>query len=682
MFRSKRAAIALAACVGGLLGQAGAAQARQAAPTLPALAFGRPADAKPPTDLAECVPADALVYGSWSGQEAVHQAYLASDFARLWDEPSVAAFRTGMAGLVEARMDLLRKGLGEMEAEERAPVAALAEMWELIKLCYRRPGALTLVYSPDLPKDDDLWDTYGAMPMLIAMVDVGEKADDRQAFAERVYRPMLGAILSTSPGAEVASLEHGGAALHQIRIERDVMVRPTWTVRGNVFIFGLSEQTVRRAVDAAAGKAPRLADLPAYRTVRARWGPGTPLTRSWVNATRIVQVVEAREADADRGTFRRKLTALGLDRACYGGSIRFAGRAVVANRYVLAPGKEGVLFPFVNRPLSEEEQSIVPADALAGVVFRASPRQLYGYAQARMRLAEPPVERNVFDMDTALSAARDLGVTIALSTFGDTGGFVLYQNPSQPLRQRAADILSFAGGGTGKAPVRPADARPPFDDPAEFAQPWQIVLKWKVIDVAKAVGTGATPAAVVGRHLFRCFDAPLTNLPEPAKHQWKDQVVLYMRDGQGGQVAWVYQGDYLVVSNSIAGVVRVLSARPEDAAVRSEPVARYAASRPKDVTMFAYVNTRQFAEAAMGGLAGLTDELGRAGVKVQLKPLPDARAVVGNVSPVVLTASADEEGVLFSEIGSMALSGWPMAALPGLGALMATALAPGGGEGP
>ncbi len=634
----------------------------------PELAFDQPGGAKPVADLAELAPADALAFGSWSGQEAIHQAYLNNDFQKFWDEPSLAAMRKELLAGVDKQ---LAKLAGARDPDAAMGAKMFGAMWELAKLGFRRPGALAVVFTPDMPKEVIEQSLPG---VAVLMLDVGDKPADRELFAEKVYKPLMSWVLTVpamGEGAAPKASQHQGVKLYEANIGGPDGPKMVWGVYGSVFLLATSQQAATRVIDAATGKAATLAASKEYAVMREKWGPGVPLTRSFVNFAAVDALVRKLAEGDDQAA--RVLTALGLERACYGGSIRYVDKAVVANRYLAATGKAGLLYPFSGRPLTEAEQSIIPADALAGVVFSLTPAQAYTHLKERIKLAEPPAEPKPPDLGAAVEAAKELAATAALSIFADTGGLIVFENPARPLGGLLRDVgplgmLGLGGEAAAEQPpaVAPAEKpKPPLDDPSEIDEPVHAVFKWKVADVTKAKSLGATAAALIGRRLFECFDAELNKLPEVRKYQFQNAEVEFMRDGHGGQVAWVLQGDYLVVSNTIGGVVKILSAKPEAAAIKSEAVQRYAAHRPKVVTMLGYVDTPQVLRAVLPLLKGLIDQ-GKGRPNFPLKTAPDAAALAAATTPAVFTASPDETGVLFTEVGSMALTGWPLAAVPGM----------------
>ncbi|MCG3181811.1 MAG: hypothetical protein BIFFINMI_04234 [Phycisphaerae bacterium] len=635
---------------------------------LPRLPFAAADRAKPVADLADLLPADTLVYASWCGQDAIHAAYLQSDFRRFWDEPSLAGLRAQIVKVVA-------KEIADMENKEA--VATAKAVWDLAGLGFRRPIAVALLDPSGEARKRISQD--GPIGAVVLMLDVGPAADDQKFFSERIYKPLLGVLLADLMGSheslDVASRDVGGVRLTVARWKdednKDARESLCWGVSRNVFFLAFNESSATRVAESVGGKAGALGRSAAYQSVAQKWGHGSALTRSFVDVAGVGRLLgeAGAEEEANAGKPARVLDALGLDQAVYGGSIRYDGQAVVANRFVAAPATNGIFFPFQGRALSNEELALVPADAAAGVVCRLLPGRVYLHAKQRITLLQSTDDAAA---DGGMKdVARDLMVTMALGLFTDCGVLIAYENENlqfdKVLEQRLGDMMG-GGEGVGK-PTPPPDVKAPFDFAAEFAAPAHLVFKWKVNNPEAARKMGAAPAGVVGQMLLGCFDGDVRKLPPPRKYQVGDRMVEYMRDQAGGQVAWVYDADFLIVSNTIRGVLKTLEATPEKSAVRLQGVSRYLEHRPGDATCMVYVNIPRVVNVG----ASLTNKVldmvkAQAGEKLALDARLDPAKLGDSVTPVVIWIAPHPEGLLIREVGSASATGFVLGGAPAAGA--------------
>ncbi len=590
--------------------------------------------------LAERLPARPLVYLGWAGKT---KALEDSAAGKLADDP---AFQRVMTGIRDAVLKAVPEGQprtifeaawGMATTVWKHPVAAAAI--DVAPVAGRGEPVPSLALVADLGNDRKAFETH--LEKLVSALDEDARPEQRQS-ANVAYRVVAG----PERGMEVAFGFDGNVFF--------VCLGPV-DLAGR--LLGLkaadslkSDKAFAAAVAEVGGEAPQYAFyadvkgiLAAARKVIAhqeRHREGPPESSGVARLDKVVKALGLSEATV--------LAAAG----------RFADGGVYSRGKLYSPAPHtGVLMPFAGKPLTEADLAGVPADAdmmlaancpmqamlaeLRRVLGATEPRALADFNEALGELDETlgtSVEKNIL---------ASLGDTFVLTSAASQGGFgtgtvvTIEVTDAKALAKAMASVeegITRAAAG----PTGPPEA--PRRQPVRFQgiQAGGTDIRYAAIQTAPvpvapayAIANGKLYLAAWPQLVAAALDAA----PRPAATPLRIAPALAPRP---------------------AGLLAEASFRKLRGRVAREP------------TVLMYVNTPRIMERLypvmlLGFTAGMNAAARETGAAFDPGWLPPLSKLKQYAGPYIAAVSADKEGIVYEDFGSMPLQGLlggPAAAAP------------------
>jgi len=634
----------------------------------------------PAAPLAERLPGEALAYLGWAGRT---DAFNASDFGKMLEDPVIRE----IFGAIE---DGILRNIEEEEGQQ-----IFKDAWALAGIVWQRPMAAALL---DLQAGDG-----EPRPSAALIIDLGDK---KLAFA----RHLSSLIFLTPAGQELRDTQAAGVPYKVMPGPEGMEIAYGYV--GNTFFvcIGDAELPAKLITQEKAGSLAEDdrfsaavgevggdgAQIVIYYDIETALekaepmlaglgGPAMlppmphPTTRGTIEEAPRPTGRPMRLDEDGPPDFRQILRAMGLGKmTTLAASAKFVEGGVYSKLKLATPAPhEGLLLLAGGKALQDADLAEVPADADWVMAGTASPKELFDAAMKAVGDIEPR-ERDDFEQRLAqiedqmgVSLRKDilgsLGETCVVSGAASQGGFLTGMLVTMRVEdgERLDKALSQIGAFFEKQLTPPPE---PPEPPVFWTCPLHMDIRSPEPGVCPVCGMELMSSEQLGMHMqrrprhsfalrsmpaggtkVRYVAASFEEFPMPVAPAWA------VRDGK------LYFALWPQVIVAAFDQIEARTAGSEDAPRRLIDTPAYRALRkrlPDKATVLYYENTPKILRTLYPlGLAGWTAGANalkhHAKVDASIAWLPPVTRVEKYVGPYMFTVTAEEDGIVIEDFGSM-----------------------------
>jgi hypothetical protein len=565
-------------------------------------------------NLSAIAPGECLWYGTTSGLAAA-DPNSSNETEKLFAEPAVQRLLTSIE---EQIMAAVRTASGEEGPEARV----LAEKIPVVVKAFITRPIAAYVGNLDIQPNAPPTNVEAALVL---------NAGDQKADLEAALTTLLG--MATQQGMQTTAESAGDVAWQRVTLPPDApVVRYGW--KDDYFIIAVGETTHTQLLERLGGATPDwLAKVRAENPIEREYSLG------YVNVTAILQkvqpILEAEEPEAWPIIERLGLTHIQAIHGVTG----YDEVGCTSMTHLVTDGQRPGLLAFIpHEPLTAEDLTPIPKDAMVAVAARFNPTEALEHALDLATQFEPSA-RDDFNREMQMGQA-EVGVDLPKEIVGSIGDAWVAYLPAGDL------MMSWT---SAAAAVRVKDAATLRTAVAK------IVAKAKEEAARSGERVAINESTTDGRTVYtvQFLGAPIPITP-----------------------SWSISDKWMVFGLMPGAVHATLDRTAADSLSAAEPVAAVM-SGGEGPAVLAYADTPQLVRAAYPwlqmGLQMLSAQLRNEGIVIDVSALPMADVIVKHLRPNVSTLTHEDDGFHFISRGSIP-GGSNVASAPILGALLLPAV--------